>query len=55
MTLSVGRPITVPQQDTPEPEVVDKFHQSYMNELEELFDKHKIKFGVSADKKLEFR
>ena len=44
----------VPQQDDPDPETVEKYHKLYMHELSKLFNEHKVKFGVSADKTIEF-
>jgi len=50
----VGKPIDVEQSDNPEQEVVDKIHQRYMDELSQMFDDHKEKYGVDKDKKLNF-
>ena len=41
--LAVGKPIEVQKTTHPSQEEVDRFHQCYMKELENLFEAHKLK------------
>uniref|UniRef100_A0A8C5LG46 Acyltransferase n=2 Tax=Jaculus jaculus TaxID=51337 RepID=A0A8C5LG46_JACJA len=50
----VGRPIHVQQTPHPTPEQVDELHQTYMEELKALFDKHKGKYGIPEHETLTF-
>ncbi|XP_063063242.1 diacylglycerol O-acyltransferase 2-like isoform X2 [Engraulis encrasicolus] len=46
ITTVVGEPITVPQMSEPSPEVVDRYHTLYMEELQRLFDREKTRHGL---------
>ncbi|PIO69461.1 diacylglycerol acyltransferase [Teladorsagia circumcincta] len=48
----VGAPIDVPQILEPTNEDVDRVHRQYCEALTELFEEHKIHFGVSEDTRL---
>ncbi|XP_061004305.1 2-acylglycerol O-acyltransferase 2-like [Dama dama] len=50
----VGKPIEVQKTPHPSQEEVDRLHQLYMKELENLFEAHKLKYNVPRDKHLEF-
>nr|CAI9692182.1 unnamed protein product [Rangifer tarandus platyrhynchus] len=50
----VGKPIEVKKTPHPSQEEVDRLHQHYMKELENLFEAHKLKYNVPRDKHLEF-
>ncbi|NXS36834.1 MOGT2 acyltransferase, partial [Pomatostomus ruficeps] len=50
----VGKPIPVQKKHRPSEEEVDQVHQKYLNELSELFEKHKAKYNVPEDIHLEF-
>lgn len=52
--LSVGAPIEVKQNPQPSPEEINSVHQKYIQALSDLFDDHKEKYGISADKHLIF-
>ncbi len=54
VTVSVGRAIPVPRTSEPTAEQIDKIHQQYMDSLGELFEEHKLKYGVPETAKLEF-
>uniref|UniRef100_H3AGL5 Diacylglycerol O-acyltransferase 2 n=1 Tax=Latimeria chalumnae TaxID=7897 RepID=H3AGL5_LATCH len=49
----VGDPITIPKIENPRQEDVDLFHGMYMNSLVKLFDKYKMKFGLTETDYLE--
>ncbi|XP_061003849.1 2-acylglycerol O-acyltransferase 2-like [Dama dama] len=49
----VGKPIEVQKTPLPSQEEVDRFHQRYMKELENLFEAHKLKYNVPRDQYLE--
>ncbi|GMS93892.1 hypothetical protein PENTCL1PPCAC_16067 [Pristionchus entomophagus] len=51
----LGAPIPVDKTEHPSQEQIDNLHALYINKLIELFDEHKIKYGVSEDKHLEIR
>ena len=50
----VGAPIPVPKIEKPPMEVVDEYHQRYMDALSQLFNEHKTKYGVDEKKYLNF-
>ncbi|KAF4009317.1 hypothetical protein G4228_000536 [Cervus hanglu yarkandensis] len=49
----VGKPVEVQKTPLPSQEEVDRFHQRYMKELENLFEAHKLKYNVPRDQHLE--
>ena len=49
LCLAVGKPIEVQKTPYPSQEEVDRLHQCYMKELENLFEAHKLKNNVSID------
>ncbi|PIC31017.1 hypothetical protein B9Z55_022070 [Caenorhabditis nigoni] len=55
VNVVVGKPIEVTKTETPEKEVVDRIHKKYMEELANLFDEHKERFGVSKETRLIFQ
>ncbi|KAB0349756.1 hypothetical protein FD754_014613 [Muntiacus muntjak] len=54
ITTVVGKPIEVQKTLHPSQEEVDRLHQSYMKELENLFKAHKFKNNAPIDQHLEF-
>jgi len=50
----VGKPIDVPKEPRPSSELVDEYHQKYMDALATLFNDHKTKYGVDKDMFLNF-
>ena len=50
----MGKPIDVEQCDNPDKDMVDSIHQRYMDDLSQLFDDHKTKYGIDKDKELNF-
>ncbi|XP_040114809.1 2-acylglycerol O-acyltransferase 2-like [Oryx dammah] len=54
VTTVVGNPIEVQKTSHPSQEEVDRLHQCYMKELENLFEAHKLKYNVPRDQHLEF-
>ncbi|XP_024121873.1 2-acylglycerol O-acyltransferase 2 [Oryzias melastigma] len=54
ITTVVGRPIKVEKKQKPTPEDLDALHQLYMEELSELFEEHKGRFGVDKNTHLNF-
>lgn len=54
LCLAVGKPIRVQKIQNPSQEEVDKLHQHYIKELCDLFEAHKLKYNVPADRHLEF-
>ncbi|KAM7235997.1 hypothetical protein CapIbe_013183 [Capra ibex] len=53
ITTVVGKPIEVQKTLHPSQEEVDRLHQRYMKELENLFEAHKLKYNVPRDQHLE--
>eukprot|EP00239_Pterosperma_sp_CCMP1384_P005371 CAMPEP_0197860482 /NCGR_PEP_ID=MMETSP1438-20131217/35881_1 /TAXON_ID=1461541 /ORGANISM="Pterosperma sp., Strain CCMP1384" /LENGTH=342 /DNA_ID=CAMNT_0043477361 /DNA_START=271 /DNA_END=1299 /DNA_ORIENTATION=- len=49
-----GEPITVEQQDPPDPAYVDKIHAEYLKRVQGLFDRYKTQFGYSDDERITF-
>lgn len=50
----VGAPIHVEKVAEPTQEQIDQLHQRYMNELNELFETHKVKYGLRETDKIVF-
>ncbi|KAL0994381.1 hypothetical protein UPYG_G00121480 [Umbra pygmaea] len=50
----VGRPIRVEKNEKPTQEELDDLHQFYMDELNQLFEEHKGKYGVPEHQHLSF-
>uniref|UniRef100_A0A8C5MM75 Acyltransferase n=1 Tax=Leptobrachium leishanense TaxID=445787 RepID=A0A8C5MM75_9ANUR len=50
----VGKPIKVVENPDPSQQEVDRLHKIYMEELSKLFEEHKTKYNVPADKHLTF-
>ncbi|ELT94247.1 hypothetical protein CAPTEDRAFT_114305, partial [Capitella teleta] len=42
----VGKPILVKESPEPTQEYIDEIHQQYIDDLCQLFDDHKEKYGV---------
>ncbi|KAJ8275480.1 hypothetical protein COCON_G00072320 [Conger conger] len=53
ITTVVGSPITVPQVSCPTEEMVDQYHQLYMEALSQLFHTHKTSCGLSHTHQLQ--
>jgi hypothetical protein len=53
ITVVVGKPIPLPQIESPSNEEVDKYHEIYLKEMEGIFERNKEKYGVSKEVKLE--
>lgn len=53
-SFPVGKPIPVQKKLRPSEEEVDEVHHKYLNELSNLFEKHKAKYNVPEDSHLEF-
>lgn len=53
LCLAVGKPIEVQKTPHPSQEEVDRLHQRYIKELENLFETHKLKYNVPRDQHLE--
>ena len=54
LCLAVGKPIEVQKTPHPSQEEVDRLHQRYMKELENLFEAHQLKYNIPRDQHLEF-
>ncbi|MEJ1281434.1 acyl-CoA wax alcohol acyltransferase 1 [Cricetulus griseus] len=50
----VGEPLPLPRVESPSPEMVDKYHELYMDALYKLFEQHKVQHGYSKTQKLLF-
>ncbi|KAM8974937.1 2-acylglycerol O-acyltransferase 2 [Pelodytes ibericus] len=50
----VGKPIKVVENANPTSEEIDQMHKLYMEELSKLFEEHKTKYNVPAEKHLTF-
>ncbi|XP_015270348.1 PREDICTED: 2-acylglycerol O-acyltransferase 2-B-like [Gekko japonicus] len=48
----VGAPILVPKTPHPSPEAIDQLHKTYLEKLVQLFEDHKVQFGVPENKHL---
>ena len=51
--FSVGAPIKIPKVEHPTEEEINKFHAEYIMGLEDVFENHKLKYGISKDVHLE--
>ncbi|XP_031568902.1 2-acylglycerol O-acyltransferase 2-like [Actinia tenebrosa] len=49
ITVVVGAPIDVQKRDDPTPEQINYLHSLYVQELKDLFDKHKMKYNDPKD------
>ncbi|XP_067412623.1 2-acylglycerol O-acyltransferase 3 [Emydura macquarii macquarii] len=52
ITVVVGSPIPVPQRPFPTPEEVAHYHALYVEQLQRLFERHKVSCGVPASCRL---
>ena len=50
---TVGKPIPVEKIANPTQEDIDDLHQVYVDALNQLFDKHKMNYGIDKDVKLD--
>ncbi|XP_024148488.1 2-acylglycerol O-acyltransferase 2-A-like [Oryzias melastigma] len=50
----VGKPIPVVQNPSPSSEDINGLHQVYLENLTELFEHHKLTFGLDEDQHLTF-
>ncbi|XP_030055904.1 2-acylglycerol O-acyltransferase 2 [Microcaecilia unicolor] len=50
----VGKPIKVERNDNPTQGEIDRLHKIYIEELSSLFEAHKTRYNIPADKHLEF-
>lgn len=48
--LAVGKPINIPKNPNPSTELIDKFHQKYVDSLIELFNEYKSKYHPLGSK-----
>ncbi|ESO98921.1 hypothetical protein LOTGIDRAFT_206209 [Lottia gigantea] len=51
----VGSPIDVEKNENPTAEDIDKLHKQYLQALEDLFETHKVNYGVDKDDHLIFK
>lgn len=49
LLFSVGKPIDIPKIAQPSKDVVDKYHQIFVDELIKLFEEHKTKYSKHPD------
>lgn len=49
---TVGAPILVPKTPNPSLEAIDQLHKTYLEKLVQLFEDHKVQFGVPENKHL---
>ncbi|KAM4796831.1 2-acylglycerol O-acyltransferase 2 [Rhinophrynus dorsalis] len=54
ITTIVGKPIKVTENPNPSSQEIDRLHSIYMEELCKMFEEHKTKYNVPADKHLTF-
>jgi hypothetical protein len=54
MIVAVGKPIDIPKTTRPDKSIIEKYHEIYMEELKNLFDSHKSKFGMDKSTELVF-
>lgn len=45
----MGKPIDLPKIADPKNEIVDKYHQIFIEELTKLFEEHKTKYSKHPD------
>ena len=50
---TVGKPIPVEKIANPTQEDIDDLHQVYVDALNQLFDTHKMNYGIDKDVKLD--
>ncbi|CAB3398361.1 unnamed protein product [Caenorhabditis bovis] len=55
VNVVVGAPLEVTKSTNPTQEEIDELHRKYMKALSELFDEHKLRFGVDEHVKLIFQ
>ncbi|EGT49230.1 hypothetical protein CAEBREN_11471 [Caenorhabditis brenneri] len=55
VNVVVGAPIPVTKDANPSKETVDEIHRKYMEQLSDLFEEHKERFGVSKETQLIFQ
>jgi len=53
MTVLMGEPIRVEQDENPSQAVIDFFHKKYLARLSSMFEENKVKYG-HADSRLLF-
>ena len=46
LAVVVGQPIEIPKVERPSDEVVAKYHQIYIQEIQNLFDRHKAQYAA---------
>lgn len=46
--FSVGKPIHVPKVENPSQELIDEYHEKFLQQLQELFDTYKDKYDPSG-------
>ncbi|KNC73273.1 hypothetical protein SARC_14168, partial [Sphaeroforma arctica JP610] len=49
-----GQPIDVEQNDNPSEQEVDAYQQSYLNELQSLYDNYKDKYAKNRKQEMKF-
>jgi len=49
MIASVGRPISVVQNDEPSVDYINEIHAQYVDGLVAVFEENKLKFGLTQD------
>ena len=52
LSIVVGKGFQIPEIQNPTVQQIDQYHQMYLRELKELFDKYKEKFGGSSELKI---
>uniref|UniRef100_A0A1I7V326 Acyltransferase n=2 Tax=Caenorhabditis tropicalis TaxID=1561998 RepID=A0A1I7V326_9PELO len=55
VNVVVGAPIPVVKNSNPSKTAVDEIHQMYMDQLSDLFNEHKERFGISKETRLIFQ
>ncbi|XP_069739177.1 2-acylglycerol O-acyltransferase 2-like isoform X3 [Phaenicophaeus curvirostris] len=50
----VGSPLELPRTPNPPPEAVELWHRRYLKSLSDLFEEHKLGYGVPPDRHLSF-
>lgn len=48
----MGEPVAVPKVENPSWELVDRYHELYINALLKLFNENKTKYGLSESDEL---
>lgn len=49
LSVVVGEPINVPKVAHPSEDLITKYQQKYIEELQELFDRHKDKYAQPGE------